>query len=156
MCCALTDMRTGHLNLCWRGFSREVFALCWDKVCLCSVGLLLIYDLPPAKISWMLGLQTNTDSAQRHEEVFKIFVWLIGLLIHFCFVLFFFHWFWFGLRGVPFVFWDRILLPCTPGRPEMCCVDQTGLKVRDHLPLPLPLKCWDKRRATPPPHRVYY
>lgn len=38
-------------------------------------------------------------------------------------------------------FCEKKVYLCSPGYPGICCIDQTGLKFRRYLPLPL--KCWD-------------
>lgn len=42
----------------------------------------------------------------------------------------------------------------SPDCPGTCCVDQAGLKLRSAGPCLLP-KCWDEKRAPPPPGLRY-
>jgi hypothetical protein len=64
-----------------------------------------------------------------------------GVAILFCFCFLFFFCFVFLFFFFLFVFFQDSISPCSLGCPGTHFIDQSGLKLRNSLPLPP--KCWD-------------
>jgi hypothetical protein len=92
-------------------------------------------------------IEFNSTKSSPFESHFPIITYFVLLLFRFnngnmIYTLFFVCLF------VGFlVFQDRVSL-CSPGCPGTHFVDQAGLELRNHLPLPP--ECWNQRRV--PPH----